>query len=147
MAVQVIEVPKISCSPCPSRSPVPEPQTAEQLGELLRASLCRSPSRSSTLQFRRVVVASGVFKVFSQNRVHQRRLLIWNAFLSGLWSRSLTLLLVVALDRGLPHLLVLQMRILLRVFALFSMGKKCGGRRPGECECASALELMDASGL
>ena len=74
MAEQVIEVPKISshrvllvleflsrrrwnswwkCRPCC----------------LLRASLCRSPSRSSTLQFRRVGVASGVFMVFSQNRV------------------------------------------------------------------------------
>ena len=25
-------------------------------------------------------MASGVFKVFTQNRVHQRRLLLWNAF-------------------------------------------------------------------
>ena len=30
IAEQVIEVPRISCSPCPSRSP-PEPQSAEQL--------------------------------------------------------------------------------------------------------------------
>ena len=34
MAEQAIEVPKISCSPCPSRSPVPEPQSAEQLVEV-----------------------------------------------------------------------------------------------------------------
>ena len=34
MAEQVIEVPKISCSPCPSRYPVPEPQSAEQLVEV-----------------------------------------------------------------------------------------------------------------
>ena len=34
MAEQVIEVPKISCSPCPSRSPIPEPQSAEQLVEV-----------------------------------------------------------------------------------------------------------------
>ena len=32
MAEQVLEVPKISCSPCPSRSLVPEPLSAEQLG-------------------------------------------------------------------------------------------------------------------
>ena len=31
---QVIDVPKISCSPCPSRSLVPEPQSAEQLVEV-----------------------------------------------------------------------------------------------------------------
>ena len=34
IAEQVIEVPKISCSPCPSRSPFPEPQSAEQLVEV-----------------------------------------------------------------------------------------------------------------
>ena len=34
MAEQVIEVPTISCSPCPSRSPIPEPQMAEQLVEV-----------------------------------------------------------------------------------------------------------------
>ena len=32
MAEHVIDVPKISCSSCPSRSLVPEPQVAEQLG-------------------------------------------------------------------------------------------------------------------
>ena len=31
---QVIDVPKISCSPCPLRSRVPEPQSAEQLVEV-----------------------------------------------------------------------------------------------------------------
>ena len=34
IAEQVIEVPRISCSPCPSRSPFPEPQSAEQLVEV-----------------------------------------------------------------------------------------------------------------
>ena len=34
MAEQVIEVPKISCSPCPSRSLIHEPQSAEQLVEV-----------------------------------------------------------------------------------------------------------------
>ena len=34
IAEQVIEVPTISCSPCPSRSPIPEPQMAEQLVEV-----------------------------------------------------------------------------------------------------------------
>ena len=66
---------------------------------LQRASLGRSPSRSSTLLLLRVV-ASGLVKVFSQNRVQQQRLLLWNAFLSGLWSRSLTFLL---LGGGLGH--------------------------------------------
>ena len=34
IAEQVIEVPMVSCSPCPSRSPIPKPQTAEQLVEV-----------------------------------------------------------------------------------------------------------------
>ena len=34
VAEQVNDVPKISCSPCPSRSLVPEPQSAEQLVEV-----------------------------------------------------------------------------------------------------------------
>ena len=34
MAVQVIEVPKILCSPTPSRSPIPEPQTVEKSVEV-----------------------------------------------------------------------------------------------------------------
>ena len=34
IAEQVIEVSKFSCSPCPSRSPIPEPQSAEQLVEV-----------------------------------------------------------------------------------------------------------------
>ena len=67
-----------------------------------------------------------VVKFFSQNRVQQRRLLLWNACLSGLWSRSSTfLLLVLALDRDLPLplLLVLQKTILLGFFALFPWKK------------------------
>ena len=35
VAEQVIDVPTFSCSPCPSRVPVSEPQTAEQLLEVL----------------------------------------------------------------------------------------------------------------
>ena len=66
----------------------------------------------------------GVFKVFPQDRVHQRRLLRRNVFLSGLGSSSWTLLLVWALDRGISHLLVLQMRILLGVFRTFPRGEK-----------------------
>ena len=67
---------------------------------LPRASLFRSRSSSSTLQFL-VVVANGVFKVFSQDRVQQRRLLRRNAFLSGLWSSPFSLLLRNALLSGL----------------------------------------------
>ena len=54
----------------------------------------RSGLRTRLLTFQLRAVVSGVFKVFSQNRVQLRRL--WNAFLSGMWSRSLFLGLVKA---------------------------------------------------
>ena len=73
MAVQVIEVPKILVDV------IPEPQTA---GQLVEVPAVLSPTRIAL----QIVVASGVFKVFSENRVQQRRLLLWNAFRSGLWS-------------------------------------------------------------
>ena len=95
-----------------------------------------------------VLVANGVFKVFSQNRVQQRRLLLWNAFLSGLWSNSLTfLLLVEAFDRILPHLLVLRMRILLGVFARFpKLQKKCEVGSAPESEGARQCQPIHAGG-
>ena len=108
----------------------------------LSCLLCGSRSRSSTLLFVVVVV-----KVPSQDRVQQRRLLLWNAFLSGLWSRSSTfLLLVLALGRGLPHLLVLQMKIFTGVFALFptEQSAEC---RAGQCGPAPARQLVDSGGL
>ena len=44
--------------------------------------------RTRLLTFQLRAVVSGVFKVFSQNRVQLRLLLrLWNAFLSGMWSR------------------------------------------------------------
>ena len=61
LAEQVIEVPEISFSSCPSRVPLHEPQKAEQLVEV--------PTILSFLDFRLVVA---VFMVFSQDRIQQR---------------------------------------------------------------------------
>ena len=55
IAEQVIVVPKISCSPCPSLSLVLVPQSAEQLVEV--------PTVLTALY---IMVASGVFKVSSR---------------------------------------------------------------------------------
>ena len=69
MAEQVIEVPRISCSPCPSRSRVLSRRRRNSWWKFRLC--CLSPgsrSSSSTLQFLRVV-ACGVSKVFSQCRV------------------------------------------------------------------------------
>ena len=46
-------------------------------------------SRTSTFQFLVVEGEFLVFKVFFPDRVQQRCLVPWNAFLSGLWSKSL----------------------------------------------------------
>ena len=64
IAKQVIEVPKISCSPCPSRVPILAPQMADQLVEV--PSLFRSRSRLLTLQFLAVM-----FEVPSQDRAQR----------------------------------------------------------------------------
>ena len=125
IAEQVIEVPKISCSPCPLRSLVPEPQTAEQLVDVPTVLSRTRIALQIAKQIVGIPVPQGLggmrrIQGFLPDRVPERRLLFWNAFLSGLWSRSLAFLLrVVALDRNLPLLLVLQMRILLGFFALF----------------------------
>ena len=52
IAEQVIEVPKISCSPCPSRSLIPEPQSAEQSVEV--------PTVLSPLRFAEQIVDTPV---------------------------------------------------------------------------------------
>ena len=166
--VQVIEVPKILIDVIPAHSLVPEPQVVEQLVDVptlltptrialqiaeqivdipvpqfrflvevikvLSLDRVRSASRSLTFQFH-VVVVSGEFKVFSQNRVQQR----------SPSSRSLTFLLVVALDRVLPHLLLLQIRIFLGFFALFLL-KKSAECQAGQCGPAPARQLIHAGG-
>ena len=94
---------------------------------------------SRTLPFQFVVVEgeTSIFKVFFPDRVQQRRIRLWNAFLSRLWSRSSTFLFplealqIFALDRVHPQLRTLQllgstlrMSLLNGFFALFLRKKK-----------------------
>ena len=92
-----------------------------------------------------------VFKVFPLNRVQQRRFLLKNAFLSGLWSRSLISPFLVeafkifAQDRVHPQFHALQligstlrMRHVKGFFARFPVQ-----RSPGtQCESAPARKLI-----
>ena len=119
IAEQVIEVPKISCSPCPSRSLVPEPQSAEQLVEV---PTVLSPTRIA-LRIAEQIVDTPVLRGRGHGSLTGQSA---TATLSSgrLSSRSLTFLLVVALGRVRPHLLVLQMRILLGGFRTSPRGKK-----------------------
>ena len=146
MAVQVVEVPKILVDIIPQRSVDLVPQMAEQLVEV---PTVLSPTRIALRIAEQIVdipVPRGRGQgSLPQDRVQQRRLLLWNAFLSGLWSRSLAfLLLVVAWDAGLPHLLVLQMRILLGGFRTFPHGKSTEYRAGGECAAGWARQLIHA---
>ena len=72
-----------------------------------------------------------VFKVFFQNRVQQRGLLLRNAVLSGLWSRSLILVRLVEAFKSFAQVRVLQRRLRFLLdtlvkgfFALFPTIKK-----------------------
>ena len=103
---QVIEVPKILPLDVPIRAILRVTQLVEQLVEVPTtvsySSLLRLWSSTSTFQFLVVEDQVLVFMVFSQDSV-QHRCLPENAFLSGLWSRSLTLFLV---EVFLVHLLL-----------------------------------------
>ena len=82
------------------------------------------------------MVVCAVFKGFSQDRLQRRLLSLWNAFLSGTWSRSLVFTVVEAFkiffhDKVHPLLLTIQlvllmlcMCLIMGFFALFTGGKK-----------------------
>ena len=112
-------------SPCLSRAVLNEPQVVEQLvGSAEPYCLLPFSSSgllSSSLPFLFLVV---VVKVFSQNRVQQRFPSSGKRISERTVEQIVDISPVVALVRGLLHLLVLQMRILLGFFALFPRGKK-----------------------
>ena len=104
VAEQVIVVPRISCSPCPSRSPFPEPQSAEQLVEV---PTVLSPTRIA-LQIAEQIVDTPVPRGRGKRRVQgflprQSSSATPSAEerISGLWSSSYSLLLRNALLSGL----------------------------------------------
>ena len=78
---------------------------------------CCSRLWSSTLPFQFLTVEgeTSIFKIFLPDRVQQRRLCLWNTFLSRLWSRPLTFLFpleafkIFAQDRVHPQLRALQL--------------------------------------
>ena len=118
-------------------------------------------SRTWTFQFRMVVCA--VFKVFTQDRIQHRRLFLWNAFLSGMWSGSLIRVGLVeafkifSQDKVHPLLLMIQlvfmklwMGLVQGFFSHFSpKSKTCDSGRVRECPRVSAhprRELMWITG-
>ena len=83
---QVIFVPKISCSPCPSRSRVPEPQSADQLVEV---PTVLTPTRIALQIAERIVdtpVSRGQVKAAKELRERRQEMLdelnvLWTNFL------------------------------------------------------------------
>ena len=150
---QAIEVPKISSSSrhcgavCASLS-----RRQNSWWKCRRSSpilLCCSGlwSRTSIFQFLVVEGETSVFTVFLPDRVQQRSLLLRNAVLSGLWSRSLILAWLVAAFKIFAQYRVPQrlLRFLLDTlvkgfFSDFSQSKK-------KCEGGSALGVGTECGL
>ena len=126
LAEQVVEVPKISLSPRPSRSCIPEPQVAEQLVEV--------PTVLSLLRIAEQIVGTPVplgrgqrrvQGVFPQDRVQQSCTLARNAFLSGFWSRPFSLFVRNAFlsgswSRSLISLFLVETFLLVEVLTVFS---------------------------
>ena len=158
---QVIEVPKFIIDDIPTRTLVPEPRWRNSWWKYRRPCLTLRYSGlwSSTSTFQFLVVEDHVlvFKVLSQDSVLQRRL-PENAFLSGLWNRSLTLFLVevfLVLSQVRVHLLLTLQLVLKNAlmslvkgfFTLFpKIKKKCEGCSALWVGTASAPQLMDGSG-
>ena len=132
IAEQVIEVPRISCSPCPSRSPIPEPQSAEQLEEV---PTVLSPKRIA-LQIAEQIVDTPVPRGRGEGRVQ------------GFLPRQSSTATPSAEER-ISERIVEQF-----VFPSSAKRtserigeKKCACRRESECGAAPGGQLMDSSGL
>ena len=136
---QVIEVPKILSDDVPMRALVRETQLAEQLVEvptIVSWSLLQLIKKQNV----DIPVPGGGVRGLqgfpSQDRVQQCLLSLWNAFLSGLWSRTSNSLLLKAFkifsqDRAHLQLLLLQLVFVVSqmclgkgFFALFPKLKK-----------------------
>ena len=121
VAEPVIEVPKILPHDVPPRRLCRDTQLVEQLVEVRRSfpGLRCSGLWSRTWAFQFLVVEGEalVYKVFFPDRVQHRYMVLRNAFLSGMWSRSLFLGLVkdfkiFSQDRVHPLLLAIQLVVL-----------------------------------
>ena len=129
IAEQVIVVPKISCSPCPARSLVPEPQSADQLVEV--------PTVLSPLRIAEQIVGIPVPRGRVQGSLPEQSSTATSSSLERISVRTVEHIDDISPGGGLgqvrPYLLVLQMRIFLG-FSHFAQNKK-------KCEVGFALEF------
>ena len=168
VAEQVIEVPKISRSPCPSRSPFPEPQSAEQLVEV---PTMLSPTRIA-VQIAEQIVDTPVLRGRGEGRVQgflprqsstatpsakeriSERIVEQFVFTSSAkrTSERIEEQLVdtspgVGLGQGSSSSAGPADEDFIGFFALFSVEKNAECRRESECGPAPARQLMDSGGL
>ena len=132
MAVLVFEVPKISGSPCPSRSPLPEPQTAEQLVEV--------PTVLSTriaLQIAEQIVGIPVPRGRGKRRVQgflpEESSSATSSYLERISERAVEQIVAIpsggGLGQGSSSSAGPADEDFTGGFRTFPRGKKCGGRR------------------
>ena len=151
VAEQVIAVPKISCLPCPSRSPFPEPQSAEQLVEV---PTVLSPTRIA-LQIAEQIVDTPVPRGRCERRVQGFLPSQSSAATPSAEERISERIeeqLVdtspgVGLGQGSSSPAGPADEDFAGVFRTFLRGKKCGCRRESECGPAPGGQLVDSSGL
>ena len=150
IAEQVIDVPKISCSPCPSRCPIPEPQSAEQLVEV---PTVLSPSRIALRIAEQIIstpvprgrgqgfflpeqsstaTSSYLERISARTGADRRHFSFW----CWPWTGIFLFLFCSSCRRGFYW----------GFFALFPM-EKSAECRAGQCGPSPARQLMDPGGL
>ena len=132
IAEQVIVVPKISCSPCPSRSLVPEPQLADQLVEV--------PTVLSPLRIAEQIVGIPVPRGRGKRRVQgflsEQSSTATSSSLERISERTVEQIVDISPGGGLGQGLASSAGVAdedFYFFALFPMDKSAECRAGGEC--------------
>ena len=142
MAEQVIEVPKISCSPCLCRSLIPEPQSAEQLVEV--------PTVVSPLRIAEQIV--GIPDPQGQRRVQgslpRQSSTAAPSSVERISERTVEQIVDISPGRSLGQGLASSAgsadEDFTWVFSHFSPWKNCGVPAGGECAAGWARQLIHA---
>ena len=145
IAEQVIEVPTISCSPCPSRSPIPVPQLAEQLVEV---PTVLSPTRIA-LRIVEQIVDTPVPRGRGQGSHPGQSTTATSSSLERIAERTVEQIVDIfspggGLGRGSASSAGAADEDFTVFFALFPMEKSAECRAGGECEAGWARQLTSA---
>ena len=147
MAEQVIEVPTVSCASCPSRSRVPEPQSADQLVEVPTLLSVAVLQQRTAEQLASVPVPRGRVQGFLPVQSSTAT----PSSMKRISERSVEQIVEISPrdDRGQGSSSPAGPadEDFTGFFALFPVGKKCGVRSRPESERARQCQLMDSGGL